>query len=154
MKDRKVDHLIDQLIHLAAVLWYSREFVKHRERMGMTDVLNAALSMKNPNPVAYMDYLDLLRQTGHKLEDACNFRTQVQKEPQTSKRTKSDDRHTSERKGQRKEKKATGPPQQKPHNRAPGFTRPAETEHAHQQKNCPAPCCILFAPSPGCSRRL
>ena len=24
----------------------------------------------------------------------------------------------------------------------------------HQQKNCPAPCCILFAPSPGRSRRL
>ena len=24
----------------------------------------------------------------------------------------------------------------------------------HQQKNCPAPCCILFAPSAGRSRRL
>ena len=46
-----------------------------------------------------MDYLDLLRQTGHQLEDASNFRTQVQKEPNSSKRVKSDDRHTSEKRG-------------------------------------------------------
>jgi len=84
-----------------------------------------------------MDYLDLLRQTGHQLEDASNFRTQVQKEPNSSKRVKSDDRHTSERKGQRKEKKATGPRQQKPRNRAQGFTKPAETEHTKMHRNVP-----------------
>jgi len=105
--------------------------------MGMTDVLNAAWSMKTPHPVAYMDYLDLLRQTGHQLEDASNFRTQVQKEPHSSKRTKSDDRHTSERKRLRKEKKATGPRQQKPRNRAQGFTKPAETEHSKMHRNLP-----------------
>jgi len=116
MKDGKVDRFIDELIRLAAVLGYSGEFVKDRARMGMTDVLNAAWSMKTPHPVAYMDYLDLLRQTGHQLEDASNFRTQVQKEPHSSRRAKSDDKHTSERKGQRKEKKATGPRQQKPRN--------------------------------------
>ena len=65
--------------------------------------------MKTPHPVAYMDYLDLLCQTGYQLEDASNVHTQVQKEPHSSKRTKSDDRHTSERKEQRKEKKANGP---------------------------------------------
>jgi len=93
--------------------------------------------MKTPHPVAHMDYLDLLRHTGHQLEDASNFRTQVQKEPNSSKRVKSDNRHTSERKGQRKEKKATGPQQQKPRNRAQGFTKPAETEHSKMHRNVP-----------------
>jgi len=137
MKDGKVDRCIDELIRLAAVLGYSGEFVKDRARMGMTDVLNTARSMKTPHPVAYMDYLDLLRETGHQLEDASNFRTQVQKEPHSSKRAKSDDRHTSERKGQRKEKKATGPRQQKPRNRAQGFTKPAETAHPKMYQNVP-----------------
>jgi len=40
-KDGKVDHFIDEPIGLAAVLGYSREFVKDRARMGMTDFLNA-----------------------------------------------------------------------------------------------------------------
>jgi len=137
MKDGKVDRFIDELIRLAAVLGYSGEFVKDRARMGMTDVLNATWSIKAPHPVAYMDYLDLLRQTGYQLEDVSNFRIQVQKEPHFSKRVKSDDRHTSERKGQRKEKKATGPWQQKPRNRAQGFTRPAETEHTKMHRNVP-----------------
>jgi len=48
MEDRKVDRFIDELIRLAAVLGYSGEFVKDRAHMGMTDVLNAAWSMKNP----------------------------------------------------------------------------------------------------------
>jgi len=116
MKDGKGDRFIDELISLAAVLGYSGEFVKDRARMGMTDVLNAACSMKTPHPVAYMDYLDLLRQTGPQLEDASNFGTQVQKEPHSSKRANIDDRHTSEREGQRKEKQATGSRQQKPRN--------------------------------------
>jgi len=64
MKDRKVYHFINELIHLAAVLEYSEEFVKDRARMGMADFLNAAWSMKTPHPVEYMDYLDLLRHTG------------------------------------------------------------------------------------------
>jgi len=137
MQDGKVDRFMDKLIGLAGVIGYRGEFVKDRVPMGMTDVRNAAWSMKTTHPVAYMDYLDLLRQTRHQLEDASDFHTQVQKEPHPSKRTKSDDRHTSERKGQRKEKKATGPRQQKPHNRAPGFTKPAETEHTKMHRNVP-----------------
>jgi len=137
MMDGNVDRFIDDLIRLAAVLGYSGEFVKDRAGMGMTDVLNAAWSMKTPNPVAYMDYLDLLRQSGHQLEDASNFRTQVQKEPHSSRRTKSDDRHTSEKKGQRNKKKATGPRQQKPRNLAQGFTKSAETEHTKMHRNLP-----------------
>jgi len=137
MKDGKVDCFIDELIGLAAVLGYCGEFVKDRALMGMTDVLNAAWSMKTRHPVAYMDYLDLLRQTGHQLEEASNFRTQVQKEPNSSKRVKSDDRHSSERKEQRKEKKATGPRHQKPRKRAQGFTKPTETEHSKMHRNVP-----------------
>ena len=137
VKDRKDNRCIDEPIRLAAVLGYSGEFVKDRARMGMTDVLNAAWSMKTPHPVAYMDYLDLLRQTVHQLEEASNFGTQVQKEPHFSKRAKSDDRHTSERKRQRKEKEATGPRQQKPRNQAQGFTKPAETEHMKMHRNVP-----------------
>jgi len=137
MKDGKVDRFINELIRLAAVIRYSGKFVQDRARLGMTDVLNAAWSMKTPHPVAYMHYLDLLRQTGHQLKDASNFRTQVQKEPHFSSRAKSDDKHTSARKGQRKEKKAIGPPQQKPSNRAQGFTKPAETEHTKMDRNVP-----------------
>jgi len=84
MKDGKVDRFINKLIRLAAVLGYSWEFMKDRACMGMTDVLNAAWYMKIPHPVAYMDYLDLLHQTGHQLEDAANFRTQLQKDPHSS----------------------------------------------------------------------
>ena len=91
--------------------------------------------MKTHHPIVYMDYLDLVHPTGHQLEDVSNFRTQVQKEPHPSKHTMSDHRHTSERKGQRKEKKATGLWQQKPCNRAPGFTRPAETVHTKIHSN-------------------
>jgi len=137
MKDGKVNRFIDELIRLLAVLGYSGEFVKDRARMGMTDVLNAAWSMKTPHLVGYMDYLDLLRQTGHQLEDASNFRIQVQKEPHSSKCAKSDDRHTSESKEQRKEKKATGPRQQKPGNRGQGFTKLAETQHLKMHWNVP-----------------
>jgi len=137
MKDEKVNGFIDELIRLAAVLGYSGEFVKDMARMGMTDVLNSAWSMKTPHPVAYMDYLDLLRETGHQLADASNFRTQVQKEKDSSKRVKSEERHTSERKEQRKEKKATGPPQQKPRNPVHGFIKPAETELSKMHLNVP-----------------
>jgi len=75
MKDGKVDHFNNELICVAAVLGYSAEFVKDRAHIAMTDVLNGPWFMKTPHPVAYMDYLDLLRQTGHQLEDASNFRT-------------------------------------------------------------------------------
>jgi len=81
MKDGKVDLFIDQPIRLAAVFGYSGECVKDRARMGMTEVLNTAWSMKTPNLVAYIEYPDLLRQTGDQLEDASNFRIQVQEEP-------------------------------------------------------------------------
>jgi len=64
MKDGMVDGFIDEISRLAAMLRYSGEFVKDRAHMGMTDVLNAAWSMKASHPVAYMDYLDLCRQTG------------------------------------------------------------------------------------------
>jgi len=116
MKDGKVDRFIVEPFRLAVVLEYSGEFVNDRACMGMTDVLNTALSMKAPHPVEYMDYLDLLRQTRPQLEYASNFGKQVHKEIHPSRRIKSDDRHTSEGKSQRKEMKANGPRQQKPGN--------------------------------------
>jgi len=137
MKHGKVDRFVDEPIRLATLLVYSGEFVKDRARMGMTDFLNATWSMKTPHPLAYMDYLDLLRQTGHQLEDVTNFRIHLQKAPHTWKHTKTDDRYTSERKGQSKEKKATGLRQQQPRNQAPEFGRPAETEHAKMYCNVP-----------------
>jgi len=137
MKEGKVDPFINELIRLAAVLRYSGEFVKDSAGMGMTGILNPGWSIKTPHPVAYMDYLDLLHQTGHQLEDASNFRTYVQKEPHSWKCVKSDDTHTSERKGERMEKKATGPRQQKPRNRAQGFTKPSETEHRKMHRSVP-----------------
>jgi len=137
MKDGKVDRFIDDLIHLAALLGYSSEFAPDMAPMGMPDVLNATWSMKTPNPVTYKDYLNLLYQTGHQLEDASNFRLQVQKKTDSANSTKSDGRNTSEGKRQRKEKRSTGPWQQKARNRAPGFTRPAETEYTKMYGNVP-----------------
>ena len=96
MKAGRVNCLIDELIGLPAVIGYSGEFVKDRARVGMTDELDATWSMKTPHPVTYIDYLDLLRQIGHQLEDASNFRTQVQKETHPSMQIKSDDRHPLE----------------------------------------------------------
>jgi len=49
----------------------------------------------------------------------------------------SDKTHTSERKGERKEKKATGPRRERPRNRAQGYTNPAETEHTKMHRNVP-----------------
>jgi len=49
MKHGKVDRFINERIRLAAVLGYSREFVKDRVRMGMPDALNATWSMKGPS---------------------------------------------------------------------------------------------------------
>jgi len=65
MRDGKGDRFIDEPICHAGRLVYSREFVKDRARRGMTEVLHATWSMKNTHLVAYMDYLDLLGQTGH-----------------------------------------------------------------------------------------
>jgi len=74
MKDAKVDHSIDEHVCLGAVLVYSREFDKDWIRMRIPNILNTFWSMKTSPPVAYMDYLELLHQTGHQLEDASNFR--------------------------------------------------------------------------------
>jgi len=106
MKAGRVNCFINQLICLAAVLRYSGKFVKDRAHMGMRDELNAAWSIETPYPVTYINYLDLLHQTGHQLQDASNFCTQVQQDTHPSKQAKSDDRHNSEGEKQRKEQKS------------------------------------------------
>jgi len=89
---------MSELRHLAAVLAYSRGFVKKTACMGMTNEGNVTWAIMTPHPVTYMEYLDLVYQIRHKLEDTSNFSDQVEKEEHCSKRRKRGNRHTSERK--------------------------------------------------------
>ena len=134
MKPGKTDRYIDDLIRLAAVLGYSGDFVKDKARMGMTDELSKAWSMKTPHPLAYIEYLNLLRLTGHQLEDASNFRKVKERPP--IHHNKRDEGHT-EGKKQRKIKAATGPRRSKPNNQAQGSSRPPESEHAKMHRSVP-----------------
>jgi hypothetical protein len=132
MKPGKTDRYIDDLIRLAARLGYDGDFVKDKARVGMTRELNAAWSLKTPHPTPYIEYLNLLRLTGHQLEDAANFE-KSRDHPHHEKRQ---DKHVPEKR-QRKEKKATGPRQPRPNNQASGSSRPPESEHSKMHRNVP-----------------
>ena len=94
MRPGKIDHFIDEMVRLANVLGYSGEFVKGKARMGMTANLHHVWAHVDP-PQGYMEYLDLLRQTGHQLEDLSSFNQIVTKERTPSHREKGDDRQNS-----------------------------------------------------------
>ena len=133
MQPGKIDHFIDEMIRLANVLGYSREFVKDKARMGMTVNLRHVWAHIYPPP-GYMEYQDRLRQMGHQLEDVFSFNRIVTKEQPTSNKERSDDRQTSQRK-QRKERKGSGPCNPKRTNQVPWSLRPQESEHAKAHKN-------------------
>ena len=97
MQPGKIDHFIDEMIRLANVLGYSREFVKDKARIGITAKLHHAWAHVDPPP-GYMEYLDRLRQTGHQLEDVSSFNQIVTKERAPSHKEKGDDRQNSQRK--------------------------------------------------------
>ena len=93
MKPGKSDHFCDELIRLALELGYSVNFVKDKARVGITTDLGNARALKTPLPDEYVEYINLLRQTGHQLEDLASFNRMVTREKHHSKREQSDDRN-------------------------------------------------------------
>jgi len=136
MKSGKIDHFCDELMRLALELGYSRNIVKDKARVGMTTDLRNPWALKTPLPDEYVEYINLLRHTGHQLEDVASFNRTVTKEKHHSKPEKSDDRQSSAKR-QRKDRKGSGPRQQKPRNHASGSSRPQETEHTKMHRNVP-----------------
>jgi len=92
MKSGKIDHFCDELMRLALALGYSRNFVKDKARVGITTDLRNALALKTPLPDEYVEYINLLRQTGHQLEDVASFNRTVTRGKHHSKPEKRADR--------------------------------------------------------------
>jgi len=136
MKSGKMDHFCDELMRVALELGYSGNFVKDKARVGITTDLRNAWALKTPLPDEYVEYINLLRQTGHQLEDVASFNRTVTKEKHHSSPEKSDDRQSSAKK-QRKDRKSSGPRQQKPRNHASGSSRPQEAEHTIMHRDIP-----------------
>ena len=80
MKSGKIDHFCDELMRLALELGYSRNFVKDKARVGITTDIRNARALKTPLPDEYVEYINLLRQTGHQLEEVASFNSTVTKE--------------------------------------------------------------------------
>ena len=134
MKSGKIDHFCDELMRLALELGYRGNFVKDKARVGITTDLRNAWALKTPLPDQYVEYINLLRQTGHQLEDVASFNRTVTKGKHHSRPEKSDHRQSSAKK-QRKDRKSSGPRQQKPRNHASGSSRPEETEHTKMHRD-------------------
>jgi hypothetical protein len=133
MQPGKVDQFIDELVRLANELNYSGDYVKDKARVGMTANLRNAWAMKTPLPDDYVQYLDLLRSTGHHLEDVSSFNHIVVQRKDTSHRERGEERSAAKK--QRKEKKTVGPRGPRPVNQAPRSFRPQESEHAKAHKD-------------------
>jgi len=136
MKSGKVDQFCDELMRLALELGYSGNFVKDKARVGITTDLRNACALKTPLPDEYVEYINLLPQTGHQLEEDTSFNSLVTREKHDSKPEKSDDRQSSAKR-QRKDRKSSGPRQQKPRNHASVSSRPQETEHTKIHRDIP-----------------
>jgi len=136
MKSGKINHFSDELMRLALELGYSGNFVKDKARVGITTDLRNAWALKTLLRDEYVEYINLLRQTGHKLEDVASFNRTVTKEKHHPRPEKSDDRQASAKR-QRNHRKSSGPRQQKPRNHASGSSRPQETEHTKMHRKVP-----------------
>jgi len=136
MKSCKIDHFCDKLMRLALELGYSGNLVKDKARIGIPTELHNSWALKTPLPDEYVEYINLLRQTGHQLEDVASFNRPVTKEKHHSRPEKSHDRQSSAKR-QGKDRKSSGPRQQKPRNHASGSSRPQETEHTKMHPDIP-----------------
>jgi len=129
MQAGKIDLFIDELIRLANELKYGGDYVKNKDRVGMTTDLHNTGAVKTPHPEDSVAYLNLLRNRGHQLDDVAPFNLTVVRAKDSSHHDKSDDRHTSTKK-QRKERKGSGPCNLKPTNPAQRSFRSPQSEHA------------------------
>jgi len=73
MKSGKINHFCDELMRLALELEYSGNFVKDQARVDITTDIRNAWALKTQHPDDYIEYLNLLRQTGYHLEDLASF---------------------------------------------------------------------------------
>jgi len=80
MKSGKIDPFCDELMRLALQLGYSGNFIKDKARVGINTDLRNAWGLKTRLPDEYVEYINLLRQTGHQLEDVTSFNRTVTKE--------------------------------------------------------------------------
>ena len=136
MKSGKIDHFCDEMMRLALELAYSGNFVKDIARVGITTDLRNAWALKTPLPDEYVEYINLLRQTGHQLEDVASFNHTVTQEKHHSRPEKSDYRQSSAKR-RRKDRKSSGRRQQKPRNHASGSSRLQEREHTKMHRDIP-----------------
>jgi len=127
IKSGKIDHFCDELMRLALELGYSGNFVKEKACVGITTDLHNAWALKTPLPDEYVENINLLCQTGHQLKDVGSFNRTDTREKHHSKPEKGDDRQLSAKR-QRKDRKSSGPREQKLRNHGTGSSRPQETE--------------------------
>ena len=137
MKPYKVDLFCDELTRLASLLNYDGVHVKDKGRISMTAELRRAWALKTPHPESYIDYIILLRQTGHQLEDVVSFNQHVIKEKSTSQQERGDDKRSKLR-DKKKRDKAQGP--HNPKHQYPSASRgskPSQSEYAIKHTDIP-----------------
>ena len=96
MQPGKMDLFVDDLIRLANELKYGGDYVKDKARVGMMMDLRIMWAMKTPHSEDYVDYLNLLPNTRHQLEDVALFNRTVVRAKDSSHSDKSDDMHTAQ----------------------------------------------------------
>ena len=137
MKPYNFDPFCDELIRLANVLNYDGVHVKDKARISMTAELCRAWASKTPHPQSYIDYINLLRQMGHQLEDVVSFNQHVVKEKSISHKERGDNKR-SKRRDKKQRDKAQGPHNLKPqYSSSSGGSKPFQSEYAIKHKNIP-----------------
>jgi len=92
--------------------------------------------LKSALPNEYAEYINLLRQTGHQLEDVASFNRTVTRKIHHPKPEKSNDRQLSAKR-QQKDRKCSWPGQAKHRNHASGASRPQETDQTKMHRDIP-----------------
>ena len=137
MKSYKVDPFCDELIRLASVLNYDGVHVKDKARISMTAEFRRAWALKTPHPESYIDYINLLRQTGHQLEDVVSFNQHVVKEKSPSHQERGDDKRSKPR-DKKKRDRARGSRNPKPqYSSSSGGSQHFQSEYAIKHKDIP-----------------
>ena len=137
MKPYKIDPFCDELIRLASLLNYDGVHVKDKARISMTAKLRTAWALKTPHPESYVDYINLLRQTGHQLEDVVSFNQHVVKEKSTSHQERGDDKRSKPR-DKKKRDKVQGLRKPKPqYSSSSSRSKPFQSEYAIKDKYIP-----------------
>jgi len=130
----KINLFVDELIPVANELKYRGDYVKDEAHFGMSTEINNAWAMKTPHPEDSIDYLNLLRNIGHQLEDVACFNCTVGRTKDSSHRDKGANRHAPTKK-EKNERNGSGPHNPKHTNAAPPSLRPPDSEHAKAHKD-------------------